>query len=170
MNSEQFQQQILPVIQAFSPEPLSVNFESTPVTVSLPPALLLPVVTEMKRHPELYIDQLSCVTGIDNGAAAGTMEVMYHFYSIVNHFSLAVRVELPYAALEVPTLTNHFGGANWLEREVYDMFGIVFTGHPDLRRILMPADWEGFPLRKDYREQERYHGLELHPDPNASAT
>ena len=76
-------------------------------------------------------------------------DLVYHFFSYENADLLAVRVAVNEDE-PVPSITGVFPGANWYEREVYDMFGIPFTGHPDLRRIIMPYDWEGHPLRKDY--------------------
>ena len=76
--------------------------------------------------------------------------MVYHLYSMVDQTLLSLRVPLPAKAAHLPTLENVYPGANWPEREVYDLFGIVFDGHSDLRRILMPHDWEGYPLRKDY--------------------
>ena len=85
--------------------------------------------------------------------------MIYHLYSIPFNRSLALRVVLPRDNPEVESLAGIWKSANWLEREVFDMYGVRFRGHPDLRRILMPADWEGFPLRKDYQHQETYHGV-----------
>jgi len=109
----------------------------------------------------LYFDMLSCITGVDNGVEAGTMEVLYHLYSIPFYQSLVLKVILPRENPEVESVTRIWKTANWLEREVYDMFGITFTNHPDLRRILMPADWKGYPLRKDYKHEEYYRGVKI---------
>jgi NADH-quinone oxidoreductase subunit C len=115
----------------------------------------------------LYFDSLSCITGMDNGPQAGTMEVIYNLYSIPYdlHLMLKVRLERPKTANdplpEVPSLTGIWKSADWMERETYDLLGIRFSGHPDLRRILLPADWEGYPLRKDYELQEYYHGIKV---------
>jgi NADH:ubiquinone oxidoreductase subunit C len=76
--------------------------------------------------------------------------VIYHFLSISRRQPIRLKVELPGTAPKVPSITGLFAGANWYEREVFDLFGITFEGHPNLRRIEMPDDWEGNPLRKDY--------------------
>lgn len=113
----------------------------------------------LHKNPTLYFDFLACITGIDNGVEANTMEVIYHLNSIVYEHNLVLKVVIPREKPTVPTLTNIWKTADWHERETFDFFGIIFTGHPDLRRILLPTDWEGHPLRKDYQEQETYHGI-----------
>lgn len=115
---------------------------------------------------EYDFDHLACITGIDNGASAGTMEVVYHFYSILKNLTLVVKVKVARNQVDaplpsVPTLSHIWQSADWHEREVYDLIGIHFEGHQDLRRILLPADWQGFPLRKDYEEQTTYHGVQV---------
>jgi NADH-quinone oxidoreductase subunit C len=125
---------------------------------------LLEVASILHHHTSLYFDYLSCITGIDNGPDKGTMEVLYHFYSIPfdHHFILRIELVRDVSSLEeIPSLTGIWKTADWHEREIFDMYGIKFSGHPDLRRILLPADWEGFPLRKDYKEQEYYHGIKV---------
>ena len=92
------------------------------------------------------------------------MEVVYSLYSIPFDQSLALKVVLNRQSPEVETISSIWKSANWLEREIFDMYGIQFKNHPDLRRILMPADWEGFPLRKDYQEQETYRNIKLAPE------
>jgi NADH-quinone oxidoreductase subunit C len=76
--------------------------------------------------------------------------VLYYLYAIENSMRIGLRVPLPAVSPSLPTLVEMFSNANWREREIWDMFGIKFEGHPDLRRILMPHDWQGHPLRKDY--------------------
>jgi len=119
----------------------------------------------LRDDERFFFDQLSCLTGLDNGVPKNTIEVIYHLYSIPFNVSFILKVEtdrgdeqhLP----EVSSVTDIWRTANWHEREAFDMYGIVFIGHPDLRRILLPTDWEGYPLRKDYKEQEFYHGIKV---------
>lgn len=109
----------------------------------------------------LYFDSLSCITGLDNGTEAGTMEVIYNLYSIPYDHHLMLKVTLNREQPIIDSLTDIWKTADWQEREVYDLFGIHFNNHPDLRRILLPADWEGFPLRKDYEHQTYYRGIKV---------
>jgi NADH-quinone oxidoreductase subunit C len=127
----------------------------------------------LHTHPGLYFDYLSCLSGVDNGPEAGTMEVVYHLHSIVGGLSLVLKVLLPRRLGEeggsqpsVPSVSGIWATANWHEREAFDLLGIYFTGHPDLRRILLPADWEGHPLRKDYQLQDYYHGIKTVYEPS----
>ena len=96
---------------------------------------------------------LATVTAVDWDERVPRYDVVYHLLSIPNRAELRLKVRVGQRREEhpaVPTVTGVWTGANWYEREVYDMFGILFTGHPDLRRILMPNDWTTHPLRKDY--------------------
>ena len=115
--------------------------------------------------PSLYFDTLSCLTALDNGEKEGTIEIIYHLYSIPYEHAFIMKVIVPRGEgknlPQVPSLCGIWKTANWHEREAFDMYGIQFTGHPDLRRILLPSDWEGYPLRKDYKEQETYHGIKV---------
>jgi len=135
--------------------------DAAPFTVSIAPKSLASVAGALHADPAAYFDQLTCVTGVDNGPEANTMEVIYHLYSIPFNASLALKVILNRENPEVESLCSVWKSANWLERETFDMLGIRFLNHPDLRRILRPADWEGFPLRKDYKEMDTYREVKV---------
>ncbi len=83
-----------------------------------------------------------------------------HLFSYAQRATLALRTRLPRAEPRVPSLVSVWPAAGWHEREQYDLLGVIFEEHPDLRRILMPDDWEGHPLRKDYVKPDRYHGID----------
>ena len=104
---------------------------------------------------------LSSITGIDNGPEDNTMEVIYNLYSIPFDLHLMVKIKIDRESAIVPTVSDIWKTANWHEREIFDLLGIRFEGHPDLRRILLPNDWEGHPLRKDDILQEQYHGIKV---------
>jgi NADH-quinone oxidoreductase subunit C len=95
-------------------------------------------------------DLLIALTAVDYWPAEPRFALVYRLYSTSGNATIGLRLPVPGAAAEVPTLENIFPNANWHEREIFDMFGVRFSGHSDLRRILMPHDWEGHPLRKDY--------------------
>jgi len=137
---------------------------SNPAALLIDRSDLTKACRQLWNNPDLYFDQLSCITGLDNGPEPGTMEVIYTLYSIPFNQSIMLKVVLPRESPEVESVASIWKSANWLEREVFDMYGIKFLNHPDLRRILMPADWDGFPLRKDYKEQETYRNINLAPE------
>ncbi len=114
----------------------------------------------LRKTKSLAFDSLHCITGVDNSPDSD-LEVRYNLFSMTNRHWLEIRLiagrELP----EVPSVADQWGIANWFEREVYDMYGIVFTSHPHLERILLPDDWEGWPLRKDYVTPEFYNGIKV---------
>ena len=135
-------------------------------SITIPNERLLEVCQFLHVQPKLYFDFLACITGIDNGTTVGTVEVIYHLTSIPYEHNFVLKVEVPRNQEGEPlpkvySLTPIWKTADWHERETYDLVGIDFVGHPDLRRILLPADWEGHPLRKDYQEQEIYHGIKV---------
>jgi NADH-quinone oxidoreductase subunit C len=117
-----------------------------------------------KADPELAFDNLMCLSGVDYPKEAEPrMEVVYHLYSYTHLHTFALKVFVPRENAAVPTVEAVWGVANWHERECFDMFGIVFLGHSDPRRILLPDDWEGHPLRKDWQDPDYYHGLHVKP-------
>ena len=99
---------------------------------------------------EQRFTRLVTVTALDWHPAEPRFEVVYHLHSIDKNKRLRMKCRIPGTAPEIESLTGVWRSANWYERETFDMFGIVFRNHPDLQRILMPIDWEGHPLRKDY--------------------
>ena len=103
-----------------------------------------------------------CITALDNGDSKN-FTIAYNFHSNKYNHSVEIRV-LVTDEEEVPSLANIWKTADWHEREAYDMMGIKFYGHPDLKRILLPEDWEGFPLRKDYKVADYYHGVPIPKD------
>jgi len=104
----------------------------------------------LRDDPALRFDLLAALTAVDYHPQEPRFAVVYQLYSIAQNVFLGLRVYLPGQSPEVATIESVYPNANWHEREVFDMFGINFLGHSDLRRILMPHDWVGHPLRKDY--------------------
>ena len=109
------------------------------------------IVAACQRVQELGFELLSAMTAVDYWPQESPrFHVIYQFTSVSVNLVLTLRVPVPGINPSLPTISHLYRNANWRERELWDMFGIKFPGHPDLRRILMPADWEGHPLRKDY--------------------
>lgn len=134
---------------------------STPKAVKVQIGDLRKVCQSLHQNASTFFDMLSCLTAVDNGPAAGTMEVVYNLYSIPFNHHLTLKVMVGRDHPEIDSIEDIWKTANWHEREAYDLFGIKFKGHPDLRRILLPGDWEGFPLRKDYKHQEYYRDVKV---------
>lgn len=127
--------------------------------IKVTPEAIREVATFLKNHEDLLFDSLMCLSGVDY--PPDRMMVVYHLYSIIHRHRIVIKVDLPRDNPHLPTVETVWGGANWHERETYDLLGIVFDGHSDLRRILLPDDWEGYPLRKDYTVQEYYRGMKV---------
>jgi NADH-quinone oxidoreductase subunit C len=140
---------------------------------SMPPTFLvdkyelLNISQQLWSHPKTFFDQLSCITGVDNGPDAGTVNVIYTLYSIPFNISIQLKVILERTNPEIESVSSIWKSADWLEREIFDMYGILFIKHKDLRRILMPGDWEGFPLRKDYEEPKSYRNISTRDEPKS---
>lgn len=133
----------------------------TPKGVKIQASDLRDVCLQLYHDPSVFFDMLSCITAVDNGPASGTMDVIYNLYAIPFNHQVALKVTVPRDHAELDSVEDIWKTANWHEREAWDMMGIKFKGHPDLRRILMPADWDGHPLRKDYKQQEYYRGIKV---------
>jgi NADH-quinone oxidoreductase subunit C len=103
----------------------------------------------LKNDKELLFDYPEAMAGTDY-PAQGYIEVVLYLYSMKHGYFITIKTRSPRDNAEVPSLTPIFQGVNWEEREIYDLLGVTFAGHPDLRRIMMPEDYEGHPLRKDF--------------------
>ena len=118
------------------------------VTVELAPENLIEACLLLKHN--LKVERLSTVTAVDRYPSEPRFEVVYHLQSIARKERLRLKCRLSGEQPVIDSATAVWRSANWFEREVFDLFGIRFRNHPDLRRIMMPDDWEGHPLRKDY--------------------
>jgi NADH-quinone oxidoreductase subunit C len=116
------------------------------------------VLEFLRRDPSLKMDWLRCLSGVDY-VADGRMAVVYDLWSFEHRHVFAVKVFCPREEPRLPSVVDLWAAANWHEREAFDLLGIVFVGHPDLRRILCADDWVGYPLRKDYVFPREYHGI-----------
>jgi len=112
----------------------------------------------LRSDPEMAFDLLSCVSGTDD---TKDLWVVYHLYSIPKNHRAVLKVNVGREEPAVESVCPVWKTADWHERETYDMYGIRFDNHPDLRRILLPEDWPGYPLRKDYEFPDEYQGIPL---------
>ena len=131
--------------------------EFTSEFIQLKPENWIEIAKFLKEDPDMYFDSLQCNTGFDLGD--GVLESRYNLHSMKHLQSIEIRIKVNVDNPDIPSVESIWRVADWFERETYDMCGINFTGHRDLRRILLPEDWDGWPLRKDYQEQETYHGI-----------
>jgi NADH-quinone oxidoreductase subunit C len=118
---------------------------------------ILEVATYLRDDPELRFDFLMCHTGVDYPPKH--IAVVFHLFSYAKRHTFVLKVLLPREKPEVESVSGIWPTAEWLERECYDLLGVVFRHHRDLRRVLLPEDWVGFPHRKDYQEEATYHGI-----------
>ncbi len=127
--------------------------------IKVPPAAVAEAALFLRDAPDLSFDYLMCLSGVD--LTKGVLGVVYHLFSMSKRHKIALKAEVPAATPQIPSVITVWPGADWHEREAYDMYGIVFAGHPDLRRILLPDDYPGFPLRKDFKVPEFYQGMKV---------
>lgn len=113
----------------------------------------------LRDEESLQFDSLSCLSGVDYDK--DNLAIVYHLYSYVHNHHLVIKVIVPKTNPKVMSVADVWHTANWHEREAYDLIGVIFEGHPDLRRILLPEDWDGHPLQKDYKVQEFYNGMKV---------
>lgn len=152
------------------------NLQAIDPWIEVSPQGIVDVCKYLRDDPEVRFDFLNCISGVDyfepdpKKAAKVSWEphteVVYHLSSTVKKHTLVLKVMLPRwkdgiegELPEVPSVAGVWNTADWHEREVFDLSGVKFTGHPDLHRILCPEDWVGYPLRKDYEMPLEYHGI-----------
>lgn len=162
--------------QKFGDKITGSNLQAIDPWIEVAPQGLVEVCQFLKSDPELKMEMLNCISGVDyfepDPKKAAKVdwqphtEVVYHLSSITKKHSLVLKVILPRwkndepgVPPEVPSVCAVWPAADWHEREVFDLSGVWFTGHPNMRRILCPEDWVGFPLRKDYEMPLEYHGI-----------
>jgi NADH-quinone oxidoreductase subunit C len=160
----------------FGPKIKSKKLDAQDPWVAVEPLDLVEVCRFLRDEPRLRFEFLNCISGVDyleldakKAPKAGFephTEVVYHLQSFTHKHRIVLKIILPRwkdnspgQLPEVPSVTSLWLTADWHEREVYDLSGIWFTGHPDLRRILTSEDWVGHPLRKDYVFPLEYHGI-----------
>ncbi len=144
--------QLVAALQRERPELITEIIEAyAEVTAVVPREHIVSVCSFLKTTPAGKFDFLSDITGADRGVEEEPrFEVNYHLFSTTFYHRLRLKVVLNEDDVRVPTVTEVWRTANWHERETYDLFGVIFEGHPDLRRILLPEDWQGHALRKDF--------------------
>ena len=152
------------LVAAFGERIVGSNFDVASPFVVVAPDALVEVATLCRNERDLSFDNLMCLAAVDYPKETPPrMEVVYHLLSYTHGHTFALKVHLPREEPRVATVEGVWAVANWHEREAYDMFGIAFTGHSDLRRILLPDDWTGHPLRKDWQDPDFYNGLHVKP-------
>jgi NADH-quinone oxidoreductase subunit C len=137
-----------PTVAALSDLAVSAKFEFDELTVEINGDKIVEAMGRVKN--ELKFERLTSVTGVDRFPAEPRFEVVYHLQSIAHKARLRVKARVSGAKPEIDSVYPVYRGAEWYERETFDLFGVRFLNHPNLTRIMMPEDWEGHPLRKDY--------------------
>jgi NADH-quinone oxidoreductase subunit C len=136
-------------VDAFDADAITAGkFDRNELTIEIAPPKIVSVCGFLK-YDQSFV-RLSTVTGVDRYPAEPRFEVVYHLHSIDRNQRLRLKCRLPGVEPVIESVTSVWRSANWYERETFDLFGIRFINHPNLRRIMMPEDWDGHPLRKDY--------------------
>ncbi len=150
------------VLQALQKNFPDANFELHEIqpesAIRIPGERIADIAAYLKETPELSFDALMCLSAVDR---QGSFEVVYHIHSMKHNHRTVLKVSLPGENPQVPTVSHIWRTAEWHEREAYDLVGVEFLNHPDPRRILLPDDWVGHPLKKDYQAPEEYNGLKV---------
>jgi NADH-quinone oxidoreductase subunit C len=143
---------------------VDAGLEALDPWAAVAPEAIAEVAAFAKAEPDLAFDNLMCLSAVDYPKETPPrMEVVYHLLSYAHGHRFVLKARLPRDNAALPTVESVWAVANWHEREAYDMFGITFEGHSDPRRILLPDDWQGHPLRKDWQDPDFYNGMHVKP-------
>ena len=146
----------------FADSILEINTDVLQPYIKVLPKAVDEIAQFLRDDDRLAFDYLMCLSGVD---LAENLGVVYHLFSMEHNHKIILHTEMSKDQPDVKSVAMLWRTADWHEREAYDMLGINFLQHPDLRRILLPDDWEGYPLRKDYVQPEVYGGIHIaHPD------
>jgi NADH-quinone oxidoreductase subunit C len=137
-----------PIVAALADLATTAKFEFDELTVEIDASKIVEAISRLKQR--LGFERLTSVTGVDRYPAEPRFEVVYHLQSVAGKKRLRVKARVSGVNPEIESVTSVYRGADWYERETFDLMGIRFLNHPDLRRIMMPEEWDGHPLRKDY--------------------
>lgn len=148
------------IVQRLSAAQIPAQLVETPPEpfLDIPREALPAAAQHLKSDPELAFDNLLCLSALERPEH---LETVYHLFSFRHRRKITLKTRCPKDDPVIPSVAAVWRTAEWHEREAFDLVGIRFSGHPDLRRILLPEDWEGHPLRKDYQPPASYHGIPL---------
>jgi len=146
-------------LEAKYPEAVTdANFEALQPYLKINPAWIYQVCQYLRDSEALNFDYLMNLSALDFGENLG---IVYHLLSLPHRHKIVLKTEVSKEQPNLHSVADLWRTADWHEREAFDLLGVVFTNHPDLRRILLPEDWVGYPLRKDYQTPEYYNGLRV---------
>lgn len=148
--------------ERFGDSPEYFDAERGQPWIALPASSLREIAKFLRDDPELRFNTLMCLSGV-HYPDEEQLGAVYHLHSTTLRQTVVLKVRVPENAARIPSVESVWKTADWHEREAWDLLGIRFEGHPDLRRILTPEDWEGHPLRKDYRQQDFYQEVSTNP-------
>jgi len=154
MEEKQIAEKVIAAFPDVSFERIEENTDH-PILV-VPPEKIADVCRYLRDEPDLALETMDNLSCVDEGEK---LSVVYHLFSYRHRHFAVLKASTPRENPEIASVQPVWPGAGWFEREAFDLMGIRFAGHPDLRRIMLPEDWVGHPLRKDYEEQEEYHGM-----------
>lgn len=152
--------EIFEKIRKISKEGVELREGGLDSSILVKAASVLDVMKALRTRPELDFNALQTQTAVHEGE---NFRLFWVLYSYSRKHKLTIESVISLKDPKIPSVAGIWKTADWLERETFDLFGIDFTGHPDMRRIMLPEDWEGFPLRKDYKTPLSYQGIDNRP-------